>query len=291
MLYLVGSIIFTSWLTLSFKVIQKFSISNLQAIVFNYFTCVITGSFINGSFPIQKSTLLEPWFPWALSMGVIFVLLFNLIALTAQKLGVAIASVANKLSLVIPFIFSIYLYNEENTILKTMGIVLALLAVAMTCYKPVGSSLSNPVRIIPILLPVILFFGSGFLDTMIKYVEHHFLNVSNNNYYLITAFLVAGMFGTMLFAVQLFQKKERLSWRAAIAGIAIGIPNYFSIWCLVKVLKVYSENSSAIIPINNMGIVLFSSVMAITLFREKLSELNWVGILLSLGAIALIGLG
>ncbi|MGN6494414.1 MAG: hypothetical protein ACTHLE_20650, partial [Agriterribacter sp.] len=60
------------------------------------------------------------------------------------------------------------------------------------------------------------------------------------------------------------------------------------IWCLVKVLKDYSSNSSAIIPINNIGIVLTSAVVAWLLFKEKLSAINWMGILLAVIAIALI---
>jgi uncharacterized membrane protein len=87
------------------------------------------------------------------------------------------------------------------------------------------------------------------------------------------------------------RKKQELSWKAAAAGVAIGIPNYFSIWCLVRVLKTHGTNSSSIIPINNMAIVLFSSVMALIFFREKLSMLNWAGIFLSLVAIALIAFG
>lgn len=291
MLYLIGSIIFTSWLTLSFKVIEKFRINNLQAIVFNYFTCVITGSVINGSFPIQQKTVSEPWFPWTLAMGVMFVVLFNLVALTTQKLGVAISSVAYKLSLVIPFIFSIYLYGDKNTILKTAGILLALIAIFLTCYKPSTKTGQGPSKFFTWFFPVVLFFGSGVLDTMIKYVEQNFINGSNNNYYLITAFLVAALGGTVLLSLQLLLKKQRLSWRAVLAGIAIGVPNYLSIWCLISVLKIYGANSSAIIPINNMGIVLFSSVMAYILFSEKLSLGNWVGILLSLAAIALIAFG
>jgi uncharacterized membrane protein len=71
----------------------------------------------------------------------------------------------------------------------------------------------------------------------------------------------------------------------------IGIPNYFSIWCLVQVLKDYQGNSSAILPINNMGIVLFSTVAAWIFFRERLSKLNWLGIILSIAAIAFIAFG
>jgi uncharacterized membrane protein len=59
----------------------------------------------------------------------------------------------------------------------------------------------------------------------------------------------------------------------------------------MRVLKKFSNNSSAIIPINNMGIVLFSAVMAWMIFKERLSIINWVGIALALGAIALIAYG
>ncbi|HKH63687.1 MAG TPA: EamA family transporter [Flavitalea sp.] len=291
MLYLIGSIVFSSWLTLSFKVVEKFGINNLQVIVFNYFTCVVTGWIVNGSFPINRSTPGEKWFPWALVMGTVFVLLFNLVAATAQKIGVAVASVAYKLSLVIPFIFSVYLYNEENTLFKTIGIIMALVAVVLTCYKPSASSGGGSSGFLIWFLPIILFIGSGLLDTMIKYVEHVFLNGSNNDYYLITAFLVAASVGGIALAILVAQKKQKLSWKAIVGGIAIGVPNYFSIWCLMRVLKMYSANSSAIIPINNMGIVLFSAVVAFIFFREKLSLLNWAGIVLSLGAIALIAFG
>jgi drug/metabolite transporter (DMT)-like permease len=40
-----------------------------------------------------------------------------------------------------------------------------------------------------------------------------------------------------------------------------------------------------------MGIVLFSAVMAWLLFKERLSVINWLGILLAMGSIALIAYG
>lgn len=291
MLYLVGSIILSSWLTLSFKLVERFGINNLQAIVFNYLTCVITGSIVNGSFPVRQETFKEPWFPWALVMGTMFILLFNLVAATAQKLGVAVASVAYKLSLVIPFVFSLYLYNEDNSALKTFGIGLALAAVILTCYQPNAGKESGRRSLLIWVLPLMLFIGSGLLDTMIKYVEQSFLDKTNNNLYLITAFLAAGTVGILLLGILVLVKKQRLSWKAVLAGIAIGVPNYFSIWCLIKVLKSYDANSSAIIPINNMGIVLFSAVVAFVFFRERLSLVNWIGIVLSVGAIGLIAFG
>lgn len=292
MLYLIGSIVLTSYLTLCFKVVQKYHIEPFQAIMFNHFTCVITGSFFNGGSPINRETFHEPWFKYALLMGAMFISIFNIVGFTAQKIGVAVASVANKLSLVIPFIFSIYLYHEKITAFKIAGIIIALIAVALTCVPAklnepeAKSSRLNPLLLI--IVPAVLFCSSGLLDTLIKFVEQHFLNEENYNNYLITAFAVAGSIGLVLLFVLLLTGRQKFSYKSIVAGICIGIPNYFSIWCLVKVLKANAGNSSAVIPINNMCIVLFSSVMAWMLFKEKLSAINWAGIILSLGAIALI---
>lgn len=293
MLFLIGSIILTSWLTLSFKVVEKYGINTFQAIVFNYITCVVTGSFVNGAFPINSNSFSESWFGWSLLMGFTFVFLFNVIGFTTQKMGVSVASVANKLSLVIPFVFSIYLYNEEPTLLKIIGIAMALAAVVFTCWPSANATEPSGKKALPVyfLLPVILFVGSGLLDTMIKYVETSFLNDANKNAYLITSFAVAASVGAVAMLFLLSTGKMKFDKRAIAAGIMIGVPNYFSIWCLVRVLKDYAGNSSAIIPINNMGIVLFSTMVAWVLFKEKLSRLNWLGILLSIIAIALIAFG
>lgn len=293
LLLLLGSIVLSSWLTLSFKLLEKFRIHTFQAIVFNYITCVITGSFVNGAFPINSKVVGEEWFPWAMLMGTVFILLFNVIAKTAQTMGVAVASVGNKLSLVIPFLFSIYLYNEEATAFKVAGVIMALVAVVFTCWPAPGNTepSGKVVKTAYFLLPLILFAGSGLLDTMIKYVETTYINETNQNAYLISAFAAAAAIGIISLVFLFSTGRVKFEPKAVVAGIIIGIPNYFSIWCLMGVLKAYAGNSSAIIPINNMGIVLFSTVVAFLLFKEKLTKLNWMGIVLSIAAIALIAYG
>ena len=292
MLFLIFSIVLTSYLTLSFKMLERWKLNNLQVIVFNYITCVITGSLVNGNFPVNKTNIEQPWMPWAIAMGLIFFFLFNVIAVSAQRIGIAVTSVANKLSLVIPFLFSVYLYDEQASFIKLTGIVVALIAVAMTFYTKQEKVSGRPKKSgWVLLLPVILFIGSGLLDSMIKYVEDSFLDGTNNDDYITTAFLFAALSGLVSLVVQWFTQKKAISWKAILAGIGIGIPNYFSIWCLVQVLKEYQGNSSAIIPINNMGIVVFSAFAAWLFFKERLSALNWMGVALAVIAIALIAYG
>lgn len=290
LLFLIASIILTSWLTISFKFVERFRINNLQAIVFNYITCVITGSFVHGSFPAEAIAAGEEWLPWALVMGGAFVSLFNLVAYAAQRIGVSVAVVAYKLSLIIPFLFSLIYYNEPYTAWKIGGMALALAAVVLTSYKSENGSNKN-VGIVLWLAPLVLFTGSGLLDAMIKFVEQAFVNEHNQDIYLITAFSSAALIGLCILIIAFITGKQRFEPGAIVAGMAIGIPNYFSIWCLMHALKGYTGNSSAVIPINNMGIVLISAVVAWLAFKEKLSWINWMGIVLSLIAISLIAFG
>lgn len=294
MIYLLGSIVLSSYLTLSFKVLQRLHINAFQAIVFNYIACVCTGAIFNGSFPVNAAAVQSGWFKWALLMGLMFISIFNVIGFTTQKLGVAVASVANKLSMVIPFLFSIYLYSEKATALKITGIVIALAAVVFTCFpSQKNAANSNKKNQLLLLLPVILFISSGLLDTLIVYVKNNFFSnpADNFNNFLITAFTVAGVIGVVVLLLQAATGKQQLSGKTVLAGILIGIPNYFSIWFLGKVISEYQGNSSAVIPVNNMGIVLFSAVAAWILFKEKLLPVNWLGIVLAIAAIALIAYG
>lgn len=291
MIYLIGSIILTSYLTLSFKTCERYGVNVFQAIVFNYITCVITGTIVNGAFPVHAENIKTPWFGWAMVMGAMFVSIFNVVAITAQKNGVAVASVANKLSLIIPVILSVYLYHETVVGWKAIGVVLALLAVILTCYAPNTSVNKVGTGKWVYLLPLILFISSGLLDALINHVQITYVNEHNNNDYLVSSFFSAATIGSVLLAVQFIRKKQLFAWKNLLAGILIGIPNYFSIWCLVHFLKESPWQTSASIPVNNMGIVLFSAVVAWLLFKERLTKINWLGILLSLAAIYLIAFG
>lgn len=293
MIYLIGSIVLTSYLTLAFKACERFKIPVFPAIVFNYITCIITGSVVNGSFPVNASAISTPWFQWACVMGVLFVSIFNLIGITTQKNGVAVASVANKLSLIIPVILSVYLYHETVAGFKLVGVLLALAAVALTCYPAAkkGEHPAPAAKSLQLVLPLALFLGSGLLDALINHVQQTYVTNENSNAYLISGFLSAATIGSTLLLYQYLSGKRKFEARHILAGILIGVPNYFSIWCLIRFLKASPWESSASIPMNNLGIVLFSTLAAAVLFRERLSKINQLGIALSVIAIYLIAFG
>ncbi len=292
MIYLLGSVLFSAYLVLAFKVLGKLGINAFQAIVFNYVFCVITGSVMNSTLPFQKNWYGEQWMPWAVGMGFAFIFLFNIISVTARHKGVSTASVSNKLSLVIPVVFSVILYGETIGSVKILGIILALIAIVFTTQP--SDEINDGIHKLHkwyVLLPVILFVGSGLLDTTIKYVEQTFLNETNHHHFIITAFGVAALTGLIIYSWQLVFRKEKFDVRTLIAGMLIGIPNYFSIWFLVQLLKTYGDKSAVIIPVNNMSIVLVSALSAWLFLGEKISTRNWLGIGLAIVAIGMIAFG
>jgi drug/metabolite transporter (DMT)-like permease len=172
-------------------------------------------------------------------------------------------------------------------------VILALLAVVLTCYqtKKQETQKETFARKWEYFLPFILFIGSGLLDALINHVQKQYVTEENKNAYLISGFLSAAVIGSVLLIIQYSTGRQKFAARHLLAGVIIGIPNYFSIWCLVRFLKESPWQSSASIPVNNMGIVLFSSIVAWLLFKERLSKINWAGIVLSLIAIYFIAFG
>jgi len=287
MFYLVATILLNVIISALFKLFPKYNIDSLQAIVTNYCVCVITGSLFTGHIPYSAPAFHSAWFPWSLLMGVSFISIFNLIAYCTRLDGITTTTIANKLSLVIPVLFSIVLYHDAAGIGKIVGIILAFPAVYLT--SRVKDEDNKPQNL---FWPVILFVFSGLLDTLMKYVQFHFLATPDvQATYTIYCFSVAATIGIVLVSTLLLLKKITFHWRNLVAGVCVGIPNYFSIYFLIRALNSNVMQSSATIPVLNIGILVASSLTAILFFREKANSLRIIGLALSVIAILLIAFG
>ncbi len=285
MLYLVATILLNTLIFTLFKLFSRFKVDILQALAVNYLTCVVTAAVILKGFPVGSESVNQPWFPWSLLMGGMFITLFCLMAWRTHEDGMTTTTVANKLSMVIPVLFSIWLYDETISAGKIVGILLAVPAVYFTTRVKENTKPQS------ILFPIILFVGCGLLDTLVKFVEQSFLqDPAEHSVYLIHTFLTASILGLLGIIVLFILRKARLHWRNIIAGILLGIPNYFSIHYLIRLLHSDYLQSSAAIPVNNIGIVLLSALVAIFFFKEKASGMRILGLVLSIAAIILIAL-
>jgi drug/metabolite transporter (DMT)-like permease len=287
MFYLVATILLNVVISVIFKLFPKYKIDILQAIVANYCVCVITGCISIGHSPFSYATMHANWIPWALVMGLAFISIFNLLAYSTRVDGITTTIIASKLSLVIPVIFSLIVYREHATIAKVAGILLAFPAVYLT--TRVEGDDHKPQNL---LWPVLIFFGGGFLDTATNYIQLNFLNTTEAEAaYTIFVFAIAASCGLVLIVVLLAMKKITLQWRNLIAGILVGVPNYYSIYYFIRALNSNFLESSASIPVLNIGILAASALTAILLFKEHVNTLRIIGMAMSVIAILLIAFG
>jgi drug/metabolite transporter (DMT)-like permease len=269
---------------LIFKYLEKFEVNTFMAITVNYIVASILGLFISGQYFSISNFVSQAWAPNAIGIGATFITLFYLIAFTAQKLGVTVSTIANKMSVVIPVVFAFLLYNDTVTYLKVGGIFLALFGVYLASKKDEKIKISVQYA----YLPFILFVSSGLLDAFVNYTEKTLLTEENTPYFIPSLFLVAGSIGTLVCIFNIFYNQWKLKINVLYWGIPLGILNYGSLYFLLKALKSENIESSVVYSLNNVGIVLLSALLSVLIFSEKLSNINKIGIALSVVAIFMI---
>ncbi|MFC7358578.1 EamA family transporter [Jejudonia soesokkakensis] len=285
MIYLLLSILASTIIFVVFKLFATFKINTLHAIVVNYFVACLCGMIAyKGSVSLSEIPQ-QDWFYYTLGLGALFIIVFNLMAITTQRSGLSVVSVATKMSLIIPIIFGLIYYKESIGIFKIIGIVLALAAVYLASIKSKDGIAIQPKNLV---FPVLVFLGSGVIDTSIKFLEDSFVAETDVPVFSSTIFSAAFTIGVLVLTIQAVQGKFTFEFKNILGGIALGIPNYFSIYFLVKALRGGLLESSGVFTINNVAIVLLSTVLGILLFKEKLIPKNWIGIALAVLSIAFI---
>lgn len=285
MLALLFSILASTCIFVVFRLFTRFGVDRQQAIVVNYFTAAGCGFLFTDQAGGVQQALNSSWLIYALLLGALFILVFNLMALTTQRNGLAAVSVATKMSFMIPVIFGIIYYGESTHTWKILGILLAIAAVYFTSIKKGNRAVSNS-----LLLPALVLIGSGIIDTIIKYLEGRFVAEDEVALFSGTIFFAAAMVGILSLIIKGVQGRLHIKPINALAGIALGVPNFFSVYFLVMALRSDLLDSSGIFTINNVAIVTTSTLLGILLFAERLDGRNWLGIAMALASIALVTL-
>ena len=281
MIALTGTIISSTLIFVIFRLFEKFKIDTFQAIVFNYFTAFICGWTLYSSQFTPKVFVNIDWVPYALAISVLFISLFFVMGKSAQQNGVAITSVAVKMSLAVSMIGMIIIYNEALTFLKLAGIVLALTGVLLVSWEPKGSKEQNNAW----KMLIILFIGSGILDLCLNYAQQHVLNELTPALFSAFGFLIAGLIGLLVLIWQFISKSVRIKGKNILAGLILGIPNYFSIYLLLQAYEVIDYTNSSIVAIVNVSVVVLSALFGFMIFKEDFSIKKAIGLIASLMAI------
>ena len=286
MVDLILSILSSALIFVAFKLFPKYKVYTLYGIVVNYATAASLGMLFYFGSADKLWPGYQPWMLGCVILGILFILVFNLMARTAQEIGVGIASVATKMSLVVPVLFGLLFYKEKTEGFQLIGIVLALVAVYLiTAQKGSEKSVSRNA----LWLPVLIFLGSGIIDTSINYLRESFLSDALFPLFSSLVFAMAALSGLVFF---LFKRTSlpALKARDLLGGIGLGIPNYFSIYFLLRALNQDQWGSAMVFTLNNVAIVVLSTLIGIFLFKERLKVLQSLGIAIALVSIILLAL-
>ncbi|WP_396589652.1 EamA family transporter [Allomuricauda sp. R78024] len=286
MLNLALSVLCSSLIFVIFKLFDVYKIQTLYAIITNYVVACVVGMLLYEGDINFNEIANKSWFLGTLALGVFFILVFNLMAKASQVAGVSVASVATKMSLVMPVIFGVIFYKESLSVFQIIGILLALAAVYFASMKEKSIALSKKA----LLLPLLVFLGSGIIDISMKYFQENHLDPKEVAIFSAMIFGFAALTGFVFIGIKAVKKPLKINFRNIIGGIVLGVPNYFSIFFLIRALQNEGFDSAAIFTLNNVAIVMLSTLLGILIFKEKLSLKNWGGIALAIVSIMLVAL-
>ncbi|MEZ5009835.1 MAG: EamA family transporter [Chitinophagales bacterium] len=294
MIYLALSILCSTSIALIFRAFPKYNIQSFQAIVFNYLVCGALALIVA---PSNQLSLIPNWSGLYLTIGLgtFFVFLFYMIARTTQLLGVAVASVAQKLSFIVPVIVGILVFQEGASFLKILGVILGILAVFLISKKnnkkngedaaPVTKMMIRNKSFSPnILLPIAVFLGSGLCDLTVNIIQTKHIGEVQTATFTLVLFSSAFIAGI----IRLAYSKVPIKKQNILAGFILGVPNFGSVYFLVLSLKFSGLESSQVFPINNVGIILVAALMAWLIYKERLIFRQLIGLAIALAAILIL---
>jgi uncharacterized membrane protein len=259
---------------------EKYKVDNLQGLIVNYLTAAIFSYFfLEPDFSISN-ILKSDWLYHAMIIGTLFIIVFNFYAFGTQKAGIAITTVANKMSLIIPVCAAFILNPEKENLnyLIIISLLLTLIGIYLSSTK--GGKLGFDKKYLWII--ILVFVGQGISDLIFA----NFAPKKSSYSFFMTIFFIASLSGIIIHKVKSIKTKTSFHVKNLFWGVIFGIPNFFSLVFFLEALKTIEH--SIVFPLVSMGVIISSSLLGMLLFNEKISKTNWIGILLSVCAISLL---
>ncbi len=285
-LALVLCILTTCTLFVVLRASARYHIDRWQVTGINYAVAALVGLGISPS--AIPHVLADPTaLGLALIIGALFVFIFYVMTSLTQQVGLSYMTIVSKMSLAIPVVFSWWYYKDSLSVWQGLGVLLALVSVVLINVRKGGETEAQRKNsLLTYAMAAVLFLGCGIGDSLFKvFNQEAAMRVAASDFTI--AIFVVGALGAMVVnAFTLLTGKTK--WRSASlwAGLAIGIPNYFSIFFLATALQFYP--GTVFYPIFNTAMLLLMALVGVFVFKEKLNVWNMIGLAMTLGAVALL---
>ncbi len=280
MIYLILTIICSSSLALILKYGSVRKTNIILLINGNYLTAsVFALAFLlyKGGFNFSLNAVL-----FAAILGIIFAETFVIYSKAISFAGTALATVSARLSIIIPVLFSIILFDEKPNGNVMAGFFLVLLTLFLF-YLSLSNhqSVANSVKKYFYLF--LLLIGIGVVDFSMKIFERTF-NIAEKETFVFLIFLFAFLYTL----IRVLSGKIKFDKQTYTIGLVLGLPNVLTIHFLLAALLTLP--AIIVFPVQNIGVILLTAVGAYIFWKEKINLYGKIALLAGIAAIILLRL-
>ncbi len=282
--YLLLATLGSALMAIALKAFPSEEYNRYGILVGNYITCVLLGLVLMP----DRSVLASPE-PATLLCGICGGLLFISVLILMQssilRNGAILTSAFGKLGMLVPLLASILILGETPSPIQWAGILLVIAAILLINHRAENRAHSSGSRSILLLIAVLL--GSGGADGIAKIFEQTGRR-EQDTLYMFLVFLTAGVLAVGLMLREGMTAGKKVSCRSMLAGIAVGIPNYFSSFLLLQALV--KLPAFIVYPAYSTGAILIVTLASAFFFKEKPGKLQLTGLGCILIALVLLNL-
>ena len=281
MIYILISICCSVTVAVLLKLARRYKINIIQTVTWNYLFAIILGYFF---FKPQISDLVAVPSPIYIALGILLPVIFWFLAASIKNIGIVKSDIAQRLSLFIPILAAYFLFHEQMSNLKLFGLCVGLLAILLTLVKKQKGNNATANW----FYAIVVFLGFGVIDILFKKLAQAQAIPYTSS--LIIIFAIAFLVSILSILYQIFYKKQKLALVNFLFGGVLGLFNFGNILFYLKAHQALAQHPSTVFAAMNIGVIILGSVIGITLFKEKFSKTNYVGLTLALGSILIITL-
>ena len=278
MLFLVLSIICSVVVGVIFKITRKYNTNPTQIVAFNYVFAMLL-CYFTFSPDLKEVTVNSPWAIY-IAIGVLLPAVFLFLVASIKHMGIVKTDAAQRLSLFIPILAAWFIFKEEFNSYKVIGLLTGFLALLFILQKQAANTGNKWIY------PAIVLFGFGVIDILFKQIALYTTLPYTTSLFVV--FAIAVLVALFIVAYEFVIKKARFESKNILFGALVGLFNFGNILFYLKAHKAFSENPSTVFAGMNMGVIILGSVVGLLFFKEKLSKINFVGIILALISIIFI---
>ncbi len=278
MLYLLLSIICSVSVGVIFKISRRFNNNNIQIVWFNYFFALLF-SWIFFSPNLTNFDTSAPVLLYS-SLGILLPLVFLFLIASIANIGIVKTDAAQRLSLFIPILAAWLVFDEQFTTYKIAGILIGFFSLFCILSKPVETGNSSW------KYPLVVFLGFGVIDVLFKKIAVYKAIPYTSSLFIV--FAIAFIIMSFVVVYESIYKQRKLNLRNLLFGFLVGLFNFGNILFYLKAHNAFAENPSTVFAGMNMGVIILGSFIGIIAFKEKLSKLNYLGLILALISILFV---